>query len=58
MGIDIAEEVEWITESGMRTCGIPPMYKELKELQQLFCTIFLTLECYIPRHVSLLDPGL
>lgn len=50
--------IEWVTESGTSTCGIPPTYKEVQESQQFFCTFFLTLECYIPRHVSLLDPGL
>lgn len=43
MGIDIAEEVEWITESGKGTCGIPPTYKEVQESQQFFCTFFLHL---------------
>lgn len=50
--------IEWVTESGTSTCGTPPTYKEVQESQQFFCTFFLTLECYVPRHVSLLDPGL
>lgn len=53
MGIDISEEVEWLTEAGMSTWRIP--YKEVQESQQFFCTFFLTLECCIPRHVSLLS---